>query len=197
MAAGFKYNLTPDFKPEEFYDVSTGRRRRGEYTLVKDNLTEGSFLPPFAPIYADKKDKFAYPVINVAVAEAYTTGEGATTLKIAKGSAAYAGMTLSDGPNAAAVTAVDKTGTDADVLTFAAAFGANLAAGAVLFEASTDGKSQKYVANSALYGRVRVDSGIVLVALLRTAAEIEPSKLVVPFSDNDKESLKGWFDFNE
>nr|DAT15459.1 MAG TPA: Head fiber protein [Caudoviricetes sp.] len=29
------------------------------------------------------------------------------------------------------------------------------------------------------------------------SAEIEPSKLVMPFSENDKANTKGWFEFNE
>ena len=94
--------------------------------------------------------------------------------------------------------AIDKSNKDYDVLTIKAAFGENIAKDAVLFEATAvGGTAQKYTANSALYNRTKVEDGIVLVALLRTAAEIEPSKLVMPFSENDKANLKGWFEFNE
>ena len=51
------------------------------------------------------------------------------------------------------------------------------------------------MANSALFNRTKVEDGITLVSLLRTAAEIEPSKLVMPFSENDKANMKGWFEF--
>ena len=76
--------------------------------------------------------------------------------------------------------------------------GENIAKDAVLFNAvAVDGLKQKHVANSALYNRTKVEDGITLVSLLRTAAEIDPSKLVMPFSENDKANMKGWFEFNE
>lgn len=56
--------------------------------------------------------------------------------------------------------------------------------------------SQVYVANSALYGRTKVENGINQVALLMRAFEIEPEKLVIPFSDKDKANLPH-FQFNE
>ena len=198
MSAGFKYDLVPAVEQEERYDVQTGLPRRGPYKLDKTNLVVGSYLPGFTPICADLKNKFAYVVINVQVVEAYTTGASATTVKIAKNSLAYVGMFIGSGTKGAEVTAIDKTNADYDVLTIKAAFGENVAKDTVLFEATAvDGLKQKYVANSALYGRTKVEEGITNVALLRTAAEIEPSKLVLPFSKNDKTNMKGWFDFNE
>lgn len=195
MASGFKYDLEPVVETEERYDVQTGIRRRGPFKLVTTNLVEGSFLPSFVPIYADLKNKFAYPVRNVKVIEAYTSG---TAIKVAKNSLAYAGMFIGNGSKGAKVAAIDKSNKAYDVLTTEAAFGEAVAKDAVLFEASAvDGLKQKYTANSALYERTKVESGIVLVALLRTAAEIEPDKLVMPFSENDKDNLKGWFEFNE
>nr|DAQ59809.1 MAG TPA: Head fiber protein [Caudoviricetes sp.] len=195
MASGFKYDLVPPVEMEERYDVQTGIRRRGPYKLVTTNLVEGSHLPSFVPIYADLKNKFAYPVRNVKVIEAYASG---TTVKVAKNSLAYVGMFLGSGEKGAKVTAIDKSNAGYDELTIEAAFGEAIAKDAVLFEAAAvDGLKQKYTANSALYERTKVESGIVLVALLRTAAEVEPEKLVMPFSENDKANLKGWFEFNE
>ncbi len=194
MSAGFKYDLVPPVEQEERYDVQTGIRRRGPYKLDTTNLIEGSYLPSFIPVYADLKNKFAYPVKNVKVIEAYASG---TTIKIAKNPLAYVGMFIGNGTKGAKVTAIEKSNTNYDVLTTDSAFGEEIAKNAVLFEATAvDGLKQKYIANSALYERKKVESG-VLVALLRTAAEIEPEKLVVPFSKNDKENLKGWFEFNE
>ena len=193
MASGFKYDLVPPVETEERYDVQTGIRRRGPYKLVTTNLVEGSHLPSFVPIYADLKNKFAYPVRNVKVIEA-----SGTTVKVAKNSLAYVGMFLGSGEKGAKVTAIDKSNAGYDELTIEAAFGGAIAKDAVLFEAAAvDGLKQKYTANSALYERTKVESGIVLVALLRTAAEVEPEKLVMPFSENDKANLKGWFEFNE
>lgn len=198
MAAGFKYDLQPAVEMEERYDVQTGIRRRGEYKLVTEHLSVGATLPVFAPICADLKDKFAYPVVNMTVAEAYTTGDSNLSIKVAKGSLAYKGMFVGNGSKGAEVTAVDTTNSKYDTITIKAAFGAYLPKGTVLFEAKgVSGTTQKYIANSALFNKTKVDDGIVLVALLRTAAEIEPSKLAIPFSANDKENMKGWFEFNE
>lgn len=195
MSAGFKYDYVPSVELEERYDVQTGIRRRGPFKLDMSNLTEGSYLPGFTPVYANLKTKFAYPIKNVKVIEAYASG---VAIKIAKNSLAYVGMFIGNGTKGAKVTAIDKSNKTYDVLTTEAAFGEAIAKDAVLFEAAAvDGLKQKYVANSALYERTKVENGIVLVALLRTAAEIEPDKLVVPFSKNDKENLKGWFEFNE
>lgn len=195
MSAGFKYDLVPPVEQEERYDVQTGIRRRGPYKLDTTNLAVGTILPSFIPVYADLKNKFAHTVRNIRVAEAYASG---TSIKIAKTPLAYVGMFIGNGSKGAKVTAIDKSNEKYDVLTIEAAFGENVAKDAVLFEAAAvDGTKQKYVANSALYERTKVDDGIVLVALLRTAAEIESSKLAIPFSENDKANLKGWFEFNE
>lgn len=198
MAAGFKYDLQPAVEMEERYDVQTGIRRRGEYKLVTEHLSVGATLPVFAPICADLKDKFAYPVVNMTVAKAYTTGDTNLSVKVAKGSLAYKGMFVGNGSKGAEVTAVDTTNSEYDTITIKAAFGEDLPKGTVLFEAkAVSGTAQKYIANSALFNKTKVDDGIVLVALLRTAAEIEPEKLAIPFSANDKANMKGWFEFNE
>lgn len=195
MASGFKYDYVPPIELEERYDVQTGIRRRGPYKLDMSNLVEGSHLPSFVPVSANLKTKFAYPVRNVKVIEAYASG---TSIKIAKNPLVYVGMFIGNGSKGAKVTAVDKSNANYDILTTESAFGEAITKDTVLFEASAvDGLKQKYVANSALYERTKVENGIVLVALLRTAAEIEPEKLIVPFSQNDKENLKGWFEFNE
>lgn len=198
MSAGFKYDLVPPVEQVERYDVQTGIRRRGPYKLDTTNLVEGSYLPSFTPVCADLKNKFAYPVINVQVAEAYANGSTDLSFKVKKNSLAYVGMFLGNGTKGAEVSGIDKSNANYDVLTIKAVFGEKIAKDAVLFEAkAVDGLAPKRVANSALYEKTKVESGIVLVALLRTAAEIEPSKLVMPFSEKDKENLKGWFEFNE
>ena len=198
MSAGFKYDLVPLVEQEERYDVQTGIRRRGPFKLDTQNLVVGSFLPVFTPICADLKIMFAYAVINVRGVEAYTTGAEALSIKVAKNSLAYVGMFVGSGTKGAEVAAIDKSNANYDVLTIKAAFGENIAKDTVLFNAvAVDGLKQKYVANSALFNRTKVEDGIILVSLLRTAAEIEPSNVVMPFSENDKANMKGWFEFNE
>ena len=197
MSAGYKYYMEPEPSIEERYDVSTGVRRRGPYKLDTTNLVAGSFLPSFTPIAADLVKKTAQVAIRVEVYEKFTTGSN-TTLKIKKNSLAYVGMFVGSGKKGAEVTAIDKSNAGYDVLTIKAAFGENIAKDAVLFNAvAVDGLKQKHVANSALFNRTKVEDGITLVSLLRTAAEIDPSKLVMPFSENDKANMKGWFEFNE
>jgi len=196
MPSGIKYVTAPAPAGEERYDVASGIRRRGVYVLQTENLTVGKRLPAFAPIYADKKYKKAYPVRNSAVYEA--ADATATAIKVKKGTLLYAGAFVGNGKKGATIASVDTSNALYDVINVDATLGVALAAGDVLFEATAaGGTKQKYVANSALYESKMVEDGINTVALLRTAAEIEPDKLAIPFSDSDKAALAGWFDFNE
>ena len=196
MPAGFHYNLKPEEEKEERYDVETGRKRRGPYKLDTANLPMGEYLPSFTPIAADLKSKVAKVAIRVVVAEQYTSGSN-TTLKVKKGSLAYVGMHLGNGKNGATVNSINKSEAGYDTLTLAADFGASLKKDTVLFEASgVGGTSPKVVANSALYEKKKIEGGIVLVALLMKAFEIEPEKLVHPFCAEDKKNMP-LFQFNE
>nr|DAX69611.1 MAG TPA: Head fiber protein [Caudoviricetes sp.] len=192
--AGFKYNLPPKEDHEERYDVSTGLRRRGNYVLDVAGLTVGSYVPSFTPIAADLKAKTAKIVVNVLVKE--NVGATDTKVKIAKGSYVVMGTILGNGTKGATVNAIDKSKAEYDELTLSAAIGA-LKTGDVLFEAkAADGTTPKNVANSALYESHKVADGINSVALLQRAFEIEPEKLVTPFSQKDKANLPH-FQFNE
>nr|DAX58335.1 MAG TPA: Head fiber protein [Caudoviricetes sp.] len=192
--AGFKYNLPPKEEQEERYDVSTGLRRRGNYVLDVAGLAVGSYVPSFTPIAADLKAKTAKIVVNVLVKE--NVGATDTKVKIAKGSYVVMGTILGNGTKGATVNAIDKSKAEYDELTLSAAIGA-LKSGDVLFEAkAADGTTPKNVANSALYETHKVADGINGVALLQRAFEIEPEKLVTPFSQKDKANLPH-FQFNE
>lgn len=192
--AGFKYNLPPKEEQEERYDVSTGLRRRGNYVLDVAGLAVGSYVPSFTPIAADLKAKTAKIVVNVLVKE--NVGATDTKVKIAKGSYVVMGTILGNGTKGATVNAIDKSKAEYDELTLSAAMGA-LNSGDVLFEAkAADGTTPKNVANSALYETHKVADGINCVALLQRAFEIEPEKLVTPFSAKDKANLPH-FQFNE
>lgn len=192
--AGFKYNLPPKEEQEERYDVSTGLRRRGNYVLDVAGLAVGSYVPSFTPIAADLKAKTAKIVVNVLVKE--NVGATDTKVKIAKGSFVVVGTILGNGTKGATITAIDKSKAEYDELTLSAAMDA-LKTEDVLFEAkAADGKEPKNVANSALYETHKVADGINSVALLQRAFEIEPEKLVTPFSQKDKANLPH-FQFNE
>lgn len=192
--AGFKYNLPPKEEQEERYDVSTGLRRRGNYVLDVAGLTVGSYVPSFTPIAADLKAKTAKIVVNVLVKE--NVGATDTKVKIAKGSYVVMGTILGNGTKGATVNAIDKSKAEYDEVNLSGAIGA-LKSGDVLFEAkAADGTTPKNVANSALYETHKVADGINSVALLQRAFEIEPEKLVTPFSQKDKANLPH-FQFNE
>lgn len=197
MAAGTKYNLTPDYKPEEFYRVETGVRKSGPWKLDTTNLVAGSVLPVFTPVEANLKTRVITPVRNVQVVEAYTTGDTATTVKVAKNSLAYVGMFLGSGTKGAKVTAIDRTNKDYDTLTIDAAFGENIAKDAVLFEATAaGGTKKKNTANFVLYDAKKVETdGPVLCTLLMQAYEIKEPKLHLPIHELDKAGLTDRFQF--
>lgn len=190
------YNQVPVVEKEEKYDVSSGIRRSGPYVLDTTNLGLDSYIPSFTPIFADLTKKTAKIVRNVKVVSNVSTTD--TVIKVAKGSLFVTGMFIGNGTKGGKVISVDITNGDYDSITVETTIGVAITSGTVLFEAdAADGKNQKYVANSALYGRWQVVNGINIISLLRTAAEIEPSNLTIPFSANDKDALKGWFQFNE
>lgn len=122
--------------------------------VVRSNSTRRTwqwevFLPGFTPICADLKNKFAYAVINVRVAETYTTGGEALSIKVAKNSLAYVGMFVGSGKKGAEVTAIDKSNAGYDVLTIKAAFGENICQRCCIIQCGcVDGLKQKHVANS-------------------------------------------------
>ena len=193
--AGFKYDIPPKQEQVERYDVSTGIRRRGPFVLDVTGFPEGKHIPSFTPIAADLKARTAKVVVNVLVKEKVEAA--GTKVKIAKNSFAKVGTILGNGTKGVTVNAIDKSNDEYDELTSSAALDV-VEAGSVLFEAAkADGKDPKNVANSALYEKHLVTDGINNVALLRAAGEIEPEKLVTPFSERDKANLMGWFQFNE
>lgn len=196
MAAGTHYDLKPDYKPEEFYRVDTGVRKSGPWKLDVTNLVIGSFLPVFTPVEADLVKRTLVPVRNVKVVEAYTTGEDALSIKIAKESLAYVGMFIGSGKKGAKVAAIDKSNKNYDLLTIEAAFGENIAKDTVLFEATAVGGTvKKNTANFVLYDAKKVEEGAVLPTLLMQAYEVKESKLVLPIHELDKVGLTSRFQF--
>lgn len=197
MAAGTKYNLTPEKEMQEFYRVESGIRKSGPWKLDISNLTSGSFLPVFTPVQADLVKRTLVPVRNVKVIEAYTTGVDALSIKIAKRSLAYVGMFIGSGKKGAKVTAIDKSNEKYDSLAIEAAFGENIAKDAVLFEATAvAGTVKKNTANFVLYDAKKVENdGPVLCTLLMQAYEVKENKLILPIHDLDKTGLTSRFQF--
>ena len=195
MAAGLKYNLEPIEKVmPEMCRFETVYRYSGGFNLVMDNLAGVKAIPPMTPLVLDFKARTATVVINVEVAEKYTSG---TSMKIKKGSLAYVGMFIGDGTNGAKISKIDTTNAAYDTLTLAAAFGSSVTveAGTVLYEAkAVDGTEKKASAMALNYAWTKVEPGATVTAVGR-AYEIRPSKLIAPISEADKESLGDRFMF--
>jgi hypothetical protein len=141
----------------------------------------------------DFKTRTAKVVINVTVAEEIIAG--GTSLKINKNSLAYVGMHLGNGTNGGTVEAIDKSGLEYDTITLAASPTLAAKKDAVLFEASSAaGKTPKAMAMALNYAWTKVEDGATITAVGQ-AYEIRPTRLIVPISDKDKESLGDRFMF--
>lgn len=194
MAAGTKYNLPPDYKPEELYRVETGFPKSGPWKLDTSNLPVGAVLPVFTPVEADLKKRTIVPVRNVQLYEAATATD--TAVKIKKSPLVYVGMFLGNGKNGMTVKAVDTTNKDYDTVTLEEATGIELEKDAILFESTAaGGTKKKNTANFVLYDAKKVEDGIVLCTLLMQAYEVKESKLHVPIHELDKVGLTSRFQF--
>lgn len=195
MPAGLHYNLEQIEKPTpEMCRIETIYRYSGGFNLVLTNLTGVKTIPPLTPLVLDFKKRQATVVINVEVAEKYTTG---TSMKVKKNSLAYVGMFIGDGTNGTKVNKIDKANADYDTLTLAEAFGSSVTvkAGTVLFEAKAqDGTEPKATATALNYATTKVEEGATVTAIGR-AYEIRPTKIIVPISEKDKASLGDRFMF--
>ena len=190
MPAGFKYDLTPGDVLKELCRFDTVYRLSGGFNFEDANIPEGTLLMPLTPLYVNLTTRKASAVKNVKVVEKVTTG---TKIKIAKGSLAYKGMHLGDGTNGATVSSISTTNADYDELTMSAALAAE--AGTVLSEAATaDGTAPKATANFLNYAVTKVEPGATVTAIGQ-AYEVRESKLYVPISDKDKETLTSRFLF--
>lgn len=190
MPAGFHYDLNPGDVLKELCRFDTVYRLSGGFNFEDANVPAGTMLMPLTPLHVDLTTRKASAVKNVKVVEKVTTG---TKIKIAKGSLAYKGMHLGDGTNGATVSSISTTNANYDELTMSAAIAAD--AGAVLFEAdAADGASPKTTANFLNYAVTKVEPGATVTAIGR-AYEVRESKLYVPISDKDKETLTSRFLF--
>nr|DAX12528.1 MAG TPA: Head fiber protein [Bacteriophage sp.] len=190
MPAGFKYDLTPGDVLKELCRFDTVYRLSGGFNFEDANIPEGTLLMPLTPLYVNLTTRKASAVKNVKVVEKVTTG---TKIKIAKGSLAYKGMHLGNGTSGATVSSISTTNADYDELTMSAALAAE--AGTVLFEAAAaDGTAPKATANFLNYAVTKVEPGATVTAIGQ-AYEVRESKLYVPISDKDKETLTSRFLF--
>lgn len=190
MPAGFHYDLKPGDVLRELCRFDTVYRLSGGFNFEDANVPAGTMLMPLTPLHVDLKTRKASAVKNVKVVEKVTTG---TKIKIAKGSLAYKGMHLGDGTNGATVSSISTANANYDELTMSAALAVE--ADAVLFEAAAaDGTSPKAAANFLNYAETKVEPGATVTAIGQ-AYEVRESKLYVPISEKDKETLTSRFLF--
>ena len=199
MAAGTKYFYNNSNTSDELYRVESGVRKSGPWK-IKDitNLSIGYQIPAFAPVEVDLKTHEVKFVRNVKVVEAYTTGDTALKIKVAKNSLAYAGMYIGSGKKGAQVTGIDASNSAYDELTIAAAFGENIAVGDILFESTAVGGTvKKNTANFVVYDHFKkIEDTGAFVTLLQQAYEIKESKLTLPIHALDKVGLTDRFQFD-
>lgn len=191
MPAGFHYDLKPEDVLKELCHFDTVYRLSGGFNFEDANIPAGTRLMPLTPLHVDLTTRKASAVKNVKVVEKVSTG---TKIKIAKGSLVYKGMHLGDGTSGATVSSISTANANYDELTMSAA---NLTpeAGDVLFEATAaDGTTPKATANFLNYAVTKVEPGATVTAIGR-AYEVRESKLYVPISDKDKETLTSRFLF--
>lgn len=194
MPAGFKYDLKPiEANMPEMCRFETVYRYSGGFNLDISNLTGVKQIPPLTPLTLDFAKRTAKAVINVEVFEKITAGT--TSLKIKKNSLAYAGMHIGNGTNGGTIESIDKSNTEYDTVTLAASPTLAAEKGAVLFEATAvAGKTAKATATALNYAWTKVEEGATVTAIGRVY-EIRPTKLIVPISDKDKETLGDRFMF--
>lgn len=190
MPAGLHYDLNPMDVLKELCRFDTVYRLSGGFNFEDINVPNGTMLMPLMPLHVNLKTRKASAVKNVKVVEKVTTS---TKIKIAKGSLAYKGMHLGDGTSGATVSSIDTNNEKYDELTMSAAL--TVEADAVLFEAvAEDGTTPKATANFLNYAVTKVEPGATVTAIGR-AYEVRESKLYVPISEKDKESLTSRFLF--
>ena len=194
MPAGFKYDLNPiERQMPEMCRFETVYRISGGFNLDISNLTGVDKIPPLTPLVLDFEKRTAKAVLNVEVAEKITAGS--TSLKIKKNSLAYVGMHIGNGTNGGTIEAIDKSNAEYDTVTLAASPTLAADKDAVLFEATAAaGKTAKATATALNYAWTKVEAGVTITAIGQ-AYEIRPTRLIVPISDKDKETLGDRFMF--
>ncbi len=134
-----------------------------------------------------------YEAVALVIGKTKSGSKDATTLDVAKGSGVQAGMQIVISANTYTVTAVDTSNDSKDVLTLSEGLAANVSNNTDFVEVQKSVPEK--TANFVIYEETKVEDGIVLVALIMRAYEIQEDKLVLPISEKDKETLTSRFQF--
>ncbi|MBR8706884.1 hypothetical protein [Bacteroides pyogenes] len=186
--AGFKYEMPPEVE-RELCDISTIKRMTGGVNIKANGLSDDFRIPPLAPlaVVVNGTKREGEVLIRARVTEAASGSK----VKVAKGIPLSAGMFLSDGTNSLTVKSVDTTNEAYDEITASSAI-TGFVLGAVAFEA-TDGSSNKAkgVATNLNYSwqKVKNAKSNGMTPIYR-AFEVRESKLYIPLTEADKDSLR-------
>ncbi|GAA0561593.1 hypothetical protein LX66_3557 [Chitinophaga japonensis] len=142
---------------------------QGGFTLDNTGITSGATMPAGTPMDYDESTRKAKPLKTAEVYE--NAGGSATQYKVKKGSLLAVGdyVASAEGGAAYAITAIDATGADYDVLTVGTTIGA-ATAGAALFQSSATGASAAALAvtpKGLLYQDTMVETGADVGIVLR------------------------------
>lgn len=198
MAAGTKYNIKPEYKPEEIYRVETGVRKSGPWKLDTTNLPEGATLPVFTPVCADPETRTIIPIRNFKIKHAepvideegnpVINEEGFPTISVCVGDnpLAYVGLELADEDgHIGVVKKVEKVSGD-----YWLQLDGEINPARMLADVT------ELSANFVLYDPKKVElDAPVLCTLLMQAYEVKESKLCIPLRDADKVTLTSRFQF--
>jgi hypothetical protein len=139
-----------------------------------------------------KDDNGLYHIVKTARVKTIAAGD-ATTYQVEKGSNFKVGDFLGNAAKAYAITAIDTSNADYDVLTVDTTIGA-AAVGHVLFggdKAAATGVTFKYAPVALVGESYDVDPQSNLVVNAWTIAQIREANIAVPFGTNLKDALKG------
>ena len=134
-----------------------------------------------------------YEAVALVTGKTKAGTKDATSLDIAKGSGVTAGMKIVISGTTYTVTAVDTSNSSKDVLTLSEGLAADVSNNTAFTEAQKSVPAK--TANFVIYEETKVEEGIVLVALIMRAYEIQESKLTLPISEQDKAGLTARFQF--
>ena len=134
-----------------------------------------------------------YEAVALISGKTKAASKDATSINIDKESGIVAGMSIVISTNTYKVTAVDHSNESYDTLTLSEGLAANVSANTAFVEAQKSVPAK--TANFVIYEETKVESGIVLVALIMRAYEIHEDKLTLPISAQDKVGLTDRFQF--
>lgn len=188
--AGFTYEKAPKVE-RELCDISSIKRMTGGVNLKKGHgLDKGYYIPQLAPlkVVVSGTERTAEVLIRVMVVE----NAAGDKVKVSKDVPLKKGMYLSDGTNTLTIDSVDTANEGYDEITATETISAGFQKGNIVFEATDDSaNTAKGVATHLNYAWQKVaDAQSNGMTPIYRAFEVRESKLYIPLTEDDKESLR-------